>query len=249
MQSFGRSFTVIPSIDSTNNYAMDMVHARLTKHGDAWFALEQTKGKGQRGKTWWSMAGQNIALSIVIEPHFLLPRQAFLLNASVALGTYDFFKKYAGSQTRIKWPNDIFWGDRKAGGILIENIIRANKWLYAIAGIGLNINPAHFEGSLASAVSLKQITGKDFEVVELAKELCTFLEPRYEALRAGKESQIVHEYQLAMYKLNEKVGFKHNGTRFEAIVKGIARDGSLLVVNSDYKEQLLTWGTVEWQLH
>jgi len=248
MQSFGRSFTVIPSIDSTNNYAMGKVHARLAKHGDAWFALEQTQGKGQRGKTWWSEAGQNIALSVVIEPQFLLPRQFFLLNAAIALGTYDFFRRYAGNQTKIKWPNDIFWNDRKAGGILIENVVRANNWLYAIAGIGLNINPAHFGKNLASAVSLKQITGKDFEVVELAKELCSFLEVRYELLKAGNESQIVREYQLAMYKLNEKVVFKHNGAQFEAVVKGVAGDGALLVVNSDYKEQLLTWGTVEWQL-
>ena len=131
---------------------------------------------------------------------------------------------------------------------MIENIVRAKNWRYAIAGIGLNINPAHFSENLADPVSLKQITGKDFEVVALAKELCAFLEVRYELLKAGKENQIIHEYQLAMYKLNEKVVFKHSGALFEAVVKGIALDGSLLVVNSDYKEQALTWGTVEWQL-
>ena len=68
MQSFGRSFTLLSSIDSTNNYAMQKVHARLARHGDAWFAMEQTKGKGQRNKNWQSNAGENIILSIVTEP-------------------------------------------------------------------------------------------------------------------------------------------------------------------------------------
>ena len=127
MQSFGQHFKVMPSIDSTNNYAMQMVHARLAKHGDVWFALEQTNGKGQRGKSWQSRRGENILLSIVLQPSFLVPRRSFLLNAAIGMGIFDFYKEYAGHETRIKWPNDIYWRDRKAGGLLIENIIRSEK--------------------------------------------------------------------------------------------------------------------------
>lgn len=245
MQSFGQSFIVIPSIDSTNNYAMQMVHARLAKHGDAWFALEQTKGKGQRGKSWQSSKGENIILSIVLQPFFLVPIQSFLLNAAIALGVYDFYKKYAGHETRIKWPNDIYWRDRKAGGILIENIIRSEHWSFAVTGIGLNINQVNFAEHLQKATSLRQITGKNFEVIELAKELCFFLEQRYEVLKAGNEKQILHDYGQAMYKLNEYVTVKKNGILFEALVKGITAEG-LLVVETDNNEQEWLWGTVEW---
>ena len=248
MQSFGQSFSILPSIDSTNNYAMQKVHARLAKHGDAWFAMEQTKGKGQRGKSWQSRAGENIILSIVIAPSFLVPAQSFLLNAAIALGMYDFFKKYAGNETSIKWPNDIYWRDRKAGGILIENSIRAKKWLFAVAGLGLNINQGYFEESLSRPTSLRQITGKSFEVIDLAKELCCFLEERYEALKAGNEALILHDYRLAMYKLNDQVKFTTNGVLQEALVKSVTADGLLIVETANKKEEKWLWGTVEWML-
>jgi BirA family biotin operon repressor/biotin-[acetyl-CoA-carboxylase] ligase len=245
MQSFGQSFTVIPSIDSTNNYAMQMVHARLANHGDVWFALEQTSGKGQRGKSWQSSRGENILLSIVLQPLFLVPMRSFLLNAAITLGVYDFYNKYAGRETRIKWPNDIYWRDRKAGGILIENIIRLESWLFAVAGIGLNINQVNFGEHLQKATSLRQITGKNFETIELAKELCFFLEQRYEMLKAGNENQILRDYRQAMYKLNEYVTFKKNGLSFNALVKGVTADG-LLMVETDNNKQEWLWGTVEW---
>ncbi|HRP57245.1 biotin--[acetyl-CoA-carboxylase] ligase [Agriterribacter sp.] len=245
MQSFVRSFSVIPSIDSTNNYAMQMVHARLAKHGDAWLALEQTSGKGQRGKSWQSSRDENILLSIVLEPSFLVPTRSFLLNAAIGLGVFDLYKKYAGYETRIKWPNDIYWGDRKAGGILIENIIRSESWLFAVAGIGLNINQVNFPEYLQRAISLRQITGKDFDAIELAKELCFFLEQRYEALKAGNEKEILYDYRKAMYKLNEYVTFKKNGLLFKALVKGVTEDG-LLVVETENNELEWLWGTVEW---
>lgn len=247
MQSFGQNFKVMPSIDSTNNYAMQMVHARLAKHGDVWFALEQTSGKGQRGKSWQSRKGENILLSIVLQPSFLAPRQSFLLNAAIATGIFDFYKEYAGYETRIKWPNDIYWRDRKAGGLLMENIIRSENWLFAVAGIGLNVNQISFPEDLHRATSLRQITGKAFDAVELAKELCSFLEQRYESLKAGNEQQILHDYRRVMYKLDEYVTFKKNGLLCKALVKGITADG-LLMVEANNKKQEWLWGTVEWML-
>jgi BirA family biotin operon repressor/biotin-[acetyl-CoA-carboxylase] ligase len=244
MQSFGRSFTLLSSIDSTNNYAMQKVHARLARHGDAWFAMEQTKGKGQRNKNWQSNAGENIILSIVTEPGFLAPARSFLLNAAVALGTYDFFKKYGGPETRIKWPNDIYWGDRKAGGILIESVIRAEQWLYAVLGIGLNINQTGFGNNL-QATSLRLITGRHFEVTTLARELCLFLEERYDMLKAGHEALILQDYCRVMYRLNEQVQFKKPGLIFEGVVKGVTPAG-LLIVETNNKEQQWAWGEVEW---
>ncbi len=83
----------------------------------------QTGGKGQRGKTWQTGNGENIAISIIIEPKHLQVAEQFNLSVAVALGCYDFFSAYAGDETFIKWPNDIYWRDRKAGGVLIENVI------------------------------------------------------------------------------------------------------------------------------
>ncbi|MFT3748891.1 MAG: biotin--[acetyl-CoA-carboxylase] ligase [Agriterribacter sp.] len=241
MHSFGRFLSILDSVDSTNNYAMQKVHARLAKHGDAWLALQQTQGKGQRSKHWITEPGQNITMSFVAEPHFLSPGNSFHLIAAVALGIYDFFKHYAGNETRIKWPNDIYWRDRKTVGILIENVIRDKKWLYAVIGVGININQTDF--GAFNATSLSCITGKKYDVTILAKELCGFLDKRYDALRFSAEA-ILADYQKALYKLNEKVIFKKENTTFEAEVLGITNNGSLIVNTGEIK--LLTWGSVKW---
>ena len=151
-------FTVLDTVDSTNNYAMAQAHAGLAIHGSAWFAKEQTAGKGQRGKQWESRRGENIAISIVFMPTGLRPDQLFMLSVAVSLGCYDFFTAAAGNKTSVKWPNDIFWGDRKAGGILIENIIQGNTWKYAVIGIGININQIEFNPETAPHDSHRRVS-------------------------------------------------------------------------------------------
>ena len=88
----------------------------------------------------------------------------------------------------IKWPNDLYWRDRKAGGILVENIFRGSTWEWSIVGIGLNINQVKFPENLTNPVSFRQITGKTFQVLELSKELCFHLQQTWEdLLTAGDE--------------------------------------------------------------
>src|SRR5437762_3138628 len=116
----------------------------MAYHGDCFFSHEQKMGKGQRGKTWVSEVSSNILLSIVLQPQFLEIFQQFQLTACVAVATHQFFSKHAGPDTKIKWPNDLYWKDRKAGGILIESIVGSrdpiaigsgvNTWQWAVAG-------------------------------------------------------------------------------------------------------------------
>lgn len=123
IHQIGETFIELLSVDSTNNYAFGMIQAKLAAQGTAVFAHEQTKGKGQRGKTWISEKGANIMLSVVLEPSFLQLHQQFYLSAAMALAGYDFLKKYVPENIFIKWPNDLYWNDKKAGGILIETKI------------------------------------------------------------------------------------------------------------------------------
>src|SRR5689334_18574603 len=186
---------------------MRQIQAGLANHGATWFALEQTAGKGQRGKSWLTTPNLNIMLSAVVTPG-LLPTRQFLLSATLALACYDFYKKYAGDETHIKWPNDVYWRDRKAGGILIENVFRGADWLYAVVGIGININQVQFDPSLPNPVSLKQITGKDFDAVQLAEALCEALEVRFQTLVNSGADSILNEYQQVLYKLHQPVTLK-----------------------------------------
>ncbi len=244
MQSLGRPLTILSSVDSTNNYAMRMAHARMAKHGAAWLAWEQTRGKGQRGKEWIANKGENIYLSILTEPHFLKPVDGFQLVAAVAVGTYRFVKKHLGQNISIKWPNDIYWNDRKTVGILIENIIQSNKWLYAVLGIGVNINQVAFDQQIRNAISWKQITGLTYDIVLLTEELCDDIDASYRQL-ADDPAAVVAQYQAAMYKLDQPVTFRRGDEAFQAIVKGVS-DGGQLIVEQAKQETLLEWGTVEW---
>ncbi len=171
--------------------------AGLADHGTLYFAHDQWAGKGQRGRTWTSKPGENIILSAVLEPVALVSSQAFALSACVALACHDLFSRYAGAEaTRIKWPNDLYWGDRKAGGILIENNFRGDRWTFAVAGIGININQTAFPATAANPVSLQQITGQSYDAVQLARELGSCLDRRYRELEGGI-SGLVAQYNDA----------------------------------------------------
>jgi BirA family biotin operon repressor/biotin-[acetyl-CoA-carboxylase] ligase len=238
------SFTILDSVDSTNNYAMANAHAGLAKHGAAFFAHAQTNGKGQRGKQWQTGAGENIAISIVIDPEPLQQTQQFYLSMAVALACFDFFNKFAGDETTIKWPNDLYWRDRKAGGVLIETALRGNSWKWAVVGIGININQPKFSQELKNPVSLKQITGKNFDIIAMAKELHLLVMKRVNGINTQPFDILVQEYNAILYKRNEKVTLKYNNQIIEAVIDSVAASGELLVNDSIQKQ--FTFGEVEF---
>ncbi len=287
--TIGRPFIELESVDSTNKYAMALVHeARLPdrqgliKHGMAVFAREQTAGKGQRGKEWITERGANIILSVLIQPAGFTINDQFKLSACVAAAVHQFFSKYARAgtistesieesaatstikanaknsakdfKTTIKWPNDIYWQDRKAAGILIENIIGPgtgdnnpnglSNWQWAVAGIGININQTVFAPQLHNPVSLKQITGKHFDPIQLAKELCEILNEKYNELLKGGFENIFNYYLQHLYKKDEEVKFKKDSRVFKAIVKGITKTGKLILQHGIEEE--FDFGELEW---
>jgi BirA family biotin operon repressor/biotin-[acetyl-CoA-carboxylase] ligase len=274
--TLGKPFIELQSVDSTNNYAFKQIHAGLAHHGTAYFACEQLAGKGQRGKTWSAAKNSSLILSIVIEPGPLLLTRQFQLSACVAVAVCEFFSKYAGDSTRIKWPNDLYWQDRKAGGVLIENIIGGQnpgavgsedsapasrkirqvsqianvnssisaKWLWAVIGTGININQQVFPEELKNPVSLKQVTGRDFSPVEMAKELCTILDAKYSELIGSGFDAIYSSYNTFLYKKDEQVKLKKGSRVFEATIKSVSPGGKLIVQHAIEEE--FDFGEIEW---
>jgi BirA family transcriptional regulator, biotin operon repressor / biotin---[acetyl-CoA-carboxylase] ligase len=237
-------FTILDTVDSTNNYAMQQVQDGLAKHGRAWFANEQTAGKGQRGKSWAGEKGKNIAISFVLEPVKCKITSQFHLIALVALTCFEFLKHYAGDEMKIKWPNDLFWRDRKAGGILIENKFQGKAWKWAVVGVGININQTRFYKDLIYAVSLKQITGKNFDTVALAKELHSLLMKKLDEATALHE--ILLQYNQHLYKINELVTLRKTGVKFDTVIKEVSAAGRLITVDAIERE--FDFGEVEWVL-
>jgi BirA family biotin operon repressor/biotin-[acetyl-CoA-carboxylase] ligase len=243
LSPIGEPFIELPSVDSTNNYAMGLVHEGMAQHGTAVFTHEQTRGKGQRHKQWLSQKDQNIAISFIIEPKSLAPAELFLLSMAIANGVYQFFNRIVGDEISIKWPNDIYWRDRKAAGILIENIWQGGEWKYAIVGIGVNINQTDFGELQSKAVSLRQIIGKESNPLVLAKELCRDVDAQFSALLTQPEKTVA-EYRSHIYKLNESVRLKKDNRIFEAIVKDVTTNGQLVVQHAI--EEAFDVGDLEW---
>lgn len=222
------------SIDSTNNYALSRLkQSNLTErqevlhHGSAIFAHEQYAGKGQRGKIWQSKKGENVHLSVVLNPCKISLHQQFALISLVALAVRTVFERNAKSDIFIKWPNDIYFGNRKACGILIENIISGMEWRWAIAGIGINVNQVEFpDVTDRQPVSLRQITGKSFDCLEVAREVRDEILIRYQNLAVP---QLMAEYNTFLYKKDQTVTFEKGGNNFEGIVKEVTIDGKLQV--------------------
>jgi BirA family transcriptional regulator, biotin operon repressor / biotin---[acetyl-CoA-carboxylase] ligase len=240
----GHAFIELESVDSTNNYAMARASLGEAAHGTLYFAHDQWAGKGQRGRTWTSRPGENIILSAVLEPVALAPSQAFALSACVALACHDLFSHYAGAEnTRIKWPNDLYWSDRKAGGILIENNFRGDRWALAIVGIGININQTEFPETARNPISLRQITGRSHDPVQLARELGQCLDRRYRELETGAAPLIAH-YNSLLYRLGQQVRLRKDNAVFDTTVRGVSALGRLLT--HDVLEREFSFGEVEW---
>jgi BirA family transcriptional regulator, biotin operon repressor / biotin---[acetyl-CoA-carboxylase] ligase len=239
----GKPFIQLVKVDSTNNYAMAQIHNGLAQHGSTWFALSQTAGKGQRGKQWNAAEGMNILQTVILDASALHLSNPFALTMVAVNACYDFFSKYAGDETSIKWPNDIYWRDRKAGGLLIENVIRGNRWIWALVGTGININQTAFI-DLPNPVSLKQITGKTYDAVELGMELCTHLENHYRRYLNKGIKTAFENYNQHLYKKDQKVSLRKNNIAFECAIKGVNLNGDLLVEDCSWER--FGFGEVEW---
>jgi len=237
-------FKILDSVDSTNNYAMARVREGLARHGMAFVAKEQTAGKGQRGKSWQMQPGQNIAMSLVLKTEKLRADQQFYLSMLVALAANDFLKKYAGKETAIKWPNDLYWRDRKAGGILIETVFKGTGWKWAVVGIGININQTRFHKSLPNPVSLQQITGREYDVIELAAVLYELVMKRITTMTIIPTEKTAKEYNKRLYKLNETVKLKKGSAVFKTTIKSVSLQGQLHTV--DVMERQFDFGEVQW---
>ena len=244
MQLNAQKFIILESVDSTNNYAMAMVQKGVANNGDAVFAMEQSLGKGRRGKTWKSQRGENILLTILAQMQWLPLQQQFHLSVAVALACHDFFSKYTKENIKIKWPNDIFINDRKAGGILIENSIKGKLWQWAIIGTGLNINQENFENDKLNAVSLKHITGRHYNVIHLSHELHEIVLERLRDLHSGKIVKMLREYNENLFCRNKTVKLKKGNILFEAEIKRVSASGELIV--KDAMERNFGFDEIQW---
>lgn len=224
----------VSATNSTNSFAKEMFRNGQNSNCICVVATEQTSGRGQRGSTWQSNAGENLTFSIVYPKLRVKPENQFLISAVVANSVHEALHKFGIKNLSIKWPNDILAGNKKIGGILIENFMGNGSITTSIIGIGLNINQQSFEG-LAQASSLSIITGKQYNLDQLLRIITEHLELNLDLLTGGVSTdRIMGKYHDHLFKIGIPSTFQiPDGPFFMGIIKGVARSGKLRVQVED----------------
>ncbi|WP_259016732.1 biotin--[acetyl-CoA-carboxylase] ligase [Emticicia fluvialis] len=237
----GKNTIYLPSCHSTNDVAAEKIQNEKIFDGTLVITSDQTAGRGQRGNTWETMPGQNITMSVILKPDFLSAADQFNLNIAVSLGVHLFLSKYIQAGLTVKWPNDIYVGNRKIAGILIENSLAGSRLSHAIVGIGVNINQLSFSNS--KVISLRLATQQDeFDLEALVGELCICLEKYYLQLRNGHIAEQKKEYLQHLFRFDETHYYTSGQERFAGKIVDVAPNGALMIeVNGavrtfDFKE-------------
>jgi BirA family biotin operon repressor/biotin-[acetyl-CoA-carboxylase] ligase len=148
----------------------------------------------------------------------------------------DALEPLLGNDLKIKWPNDIYYGDKKLGGILIENLIQGTQLKHAIIGIGLNINQDSFPADAGNAISLKQILHKDYDLRVLLSDICSHIEAWYLKLKEAKKETVRIAYLDRLYWLNQQKQFRSNNSIFTGVITNVKSNGLLVVLNEQDTE-------------
>ncbi len=223
----GNRIIKLASVDSTNAYLQQLIKTTNSViEGVVVITDNQVSGKGQQGNKWQSKEGENLTFSIFMKPGIAIEHQ-FLLSKLVSISIAQLLRTFGTKEVKIKWPNDIYVGDKKIAGILIENTLKKGKVYESIIGVGLNVNQTQFSDSLINATSLALSVGKTFILEELLEKLLNFLDKNYLLLKANKVDQISDEYLSQFYRLNEDYDYRIKGKTVKAKIVGVANSGKL----------------------
>ena len=208
----------IDETDSTNHW--------LKAHGEGTMVVVadfQTAGKGCGSNSWESERGQNLTFSMLIHPEALEARAQFRITEVVSVALCNTLERYIYKEVDIKWPNDIYVGDQKICGILIENRLQGSVIKDSIIGIGLNVNQQAFLSDAPNPVSMWQLTGQ-----ETNRE--TLLEAFLQAFNEAWESETISKaYRQRLYRREGYHAFCDKDGRFEAKLRNVLNDGMLVL--------------------
>ena len=214
----------INSTNSTNTLLKELI--AKGQEPEYIYAGYQTAGRGQTGNSWESEKDKNLICSILLPPD----KNLYFLNIAVGVAIL----RVIGEDFTIKWPNDIYWQDKKLAGILLENAMVGSQIKYSIAGIGLNVNQTVFVSNAPNPVSLKQITGREYDIDQLMNGL---LEAVKSVLNEPEEV-IWTEYKAHLYRKEGYWPFEDQNETFEARIEDILPTGEIVLRDKNNKKRV-----------
>ena len=226
----------------------DVARAEEFAHLDVVWAENQSAGRGQRGHSWHSNTGLNLTFSVALNPHFLPIPEQFLLSEVVALALVDTFADY-GIECRIKWTNDIYAGDNKITGVLIEHALSGERLHRTIVGIGINVNQPSFPADLPNPTSMRCERNIEFDRREVLDCFVEHLKVLYARLEEGDKEYIETRYRRQMYHLDEEHTYAlPSGEHFRATIRGVRPSGELRLEHMDGTVREYAFKEVEFVL-
>ena len=219
---------------STNTYLSRL--AATLPGGTVIYTPSQTAGRGQKGNSWESEDGKNLTFSLLLKRPSVKARDQFYLSEAAALAVVEALAAEAGDGFSVKWPNDVYWQDKKACGMLLENSLDGTDIATCVVGIGFNVKQERFVSDAPNPVSLINITGHGHDLMSLLKRVCSRIEQLVDSLGDEEARRDLHQrYMAALYRNDGKMHPWEDaeGSHFMASVAAIAPDGTLTLQHED----------------
>ena len=214
------------TLDSTNNYSKLLDPNSVEEFTVIW-AAKQTAGIGQQGNVWVSEPYKNLTFSLILKPSFLLLVDQWMLSMTLALAVSDcLIDLLPNREIHIKWPNDIYIGDRKVCGILISNNVSGNHISQSICGIGLNVNQTAFPDWVPNPTSLKMLSNKEYDLPQTLESLLAHIETWYNKLKSDP-STIKPAYISRLFRYNQPAKYIHEEKTITATITDVDSLGHL----------------------
>lgn len=246
MEQLSKDRVVIAMVEtsSTNTELKQMQLKKPLPEGSIVMAEFQTQGRGQAGNTWFSGKGNNLLFSFLLYPHCVMAKQQFIISRIVSLALKKMLDHYMDGVT-IKWPNDIYWNNKKIAGMLIENSLLGQQIDFTIVGIGLNVNEDKFPMELPNPISMKQITGHVYDRKEVMTIFFREFFLLYRSLQQHNIDAVENEYMQHLYRKDSNCWFEDKVGRFKGAIKNVLPTGHLIIETyPDKKERIYAFKEV-----
>ena len=232
---------------STNSLLRELVIKESLLEGSVVVADFQTAGRGQIGNVWESEAGKNLMFSTVLYPTCIPANRQFLISQIAALSVKETLDSYTDHVT-VKWPNDIYWKEKKICGMLIENDLMGRNISQSIAGIGININQEIFHSSAPNPVSLLQITEEEHDLFEILKNIMLRIQSYYSLLKKGDTTSIACQYEKSLFRREGMHRYKDANGEFLARIVCVEPEGKLILEDEKLIKRGYMFKEVEYLL-
>jgi len=219
----------LSATNSTNDYLKELTAKQHVENFTIVVTENQTAGKGQMGSKWNAEPGKNLTFSVLVRDLLLEASHIFNLNVAVAVSVAEALEDYGVPMIKIKWPNDILAGNKKVGGVLIENSFKTGGEIFSVIGIGLNVNQKNFDG-LPKASSLSVIARRDFNKEELMVAIVKKLQYSIAKLLHNDVKPLWTTYHDKLFKIGVPMPFENSSAKFMGIIKSVTPTGQLEVL-------------------